>query len=297
MTTFKRALIALDLTHNDEALLSYAGFISKPLHTESAYFMHIIPDFTQPDKIETDPEFQKIIRPEFPVDEQVKERLVKEVETCFGKHPEIKTQVEVIEGKPYQKLLHWVDVKNIELLMAGQKKVNQGSGIAVKRVARNAACNVLFVPETAKPEIHEIIVPVDFSDNSSRALRVALDLKKTLPGVTVTTVHIVPQPAAVYYAPEFNDPRFAKLLMQTARESHITFLEKNRLQSGDIKEVFIEDSYANIPRHVAEFAGSGKFDLMIIGATGHSAFNQLFFSSVTESVVERCREMPILVVR
>lgn len=297
MTTYQRALIALDLTHNDEALLSYTGFISKPFHTVSAYFVHIIPDFTQPDKVDIDPDFQKIVHPEFPVDEHVKEKLVKEVETHFGSPPGVKVQVEVIEGKPYQKLLHWVDVKNIELLVAGHKKVDQGSGIAVKRVARNAACNVLFVPETAKPEIHEILVPVDFSDNSSRALRVALDLKKSLPEVNVTTVHIVPQPAAVYYAPEFNDPRFAKLLMQTARESHITFLEKNRLQSGDIKEVFIEDSYANIPRHIAEFADPGKFDLMILGATGHSAFNQLFFSSVTESVVERCREIPVLVVR
>ena len=295
MTTFKTAMAALDLTPNDEALLTFSSYLSRPFQMEKIYFLHIIPDFTQPG--EMDEELRQILQPVLPVDEQIRDRLKKEVEAHFGEPSGVEQFVDVVEGKPYQKMIHWVDVKNVELLIAGNKKVNKGAGIAVRRVARNAPCNVLFVPENTRPSIRRIMVPVDFSDNSSRALRVATDLKKNLPDVTVTTVHIVPQPAAVYYAPEFNDPRFSKLLMQTARESQISFMQKNRIAEEGVKEEFIEDTYANIPRHIAEYAQTHGFDLIIMGATGHSAFNNLFFSSLTESMIERCKETSILVVR
>ncbi len=58
--------------------------------------------------------------------------------------------VEVREGKPYQKLLHWLCIKDADLLIIGQKKNPGKSELTAKRVARTAPTSVLIVPEKEK---------------------------------------------------------------------------------------------------------------------------------------------------
>ena len=64
------------------------------------------------------------------------------------------------------------------MLVVGKKEVSEGSGITARRVARNAACNILFLPVNSFQEVEHLIVPIDFSSNSLQALHTAPGYQK-----------------------------------------------------------------------------------------------------------------------
>ena len=63
-----------------------------------------------------------------------------------------------MEGIPYEKLIHWIKVKEIDLLVVGHKEVSDGSGITAKRVARTSKCNVIFVPEDFNKKLEYLVL-------------------------------------------------------------------------------------------------------------------------------------------
>jgi hypothetical protein len=65
--------------------------------------------------------FQKLFAPEYPIDEKVKDKLSLDAQEILGEEPPFPFKVEVREGKPYEKLLHWIDIKEIQLLVVGRK--------------------------------------------------------------------------------------------------------------------------------------------------------------------------------
>jgi nucleotide-binding universal stress UspA family protein len=179
MALFSRALLALDLSETDDTILRYFAYLQPIMQTRQVYFLHIMPDFINPQKEEA--VFQKLFNPEHPIDEKMREEITGQVEKQFGKLKNISLAVEVIEGKPYEKLIHWTKVKDIDLLVTGIKKVSEGSGITPRRVARHSECSILFVPREAALSVQRILVPMDFSENSLRALRTAIDLSREVP--------------------------------------------------------------------------------------------------------------------
>lgn len=80
--------------------------------------------------------------------------------------------------------------KNIGLLIVGQKQETRGSGITARKLANNARCHVLFVPGIALREGQRLLVPVDFSEGSAKALHLALEWKSRQEGIEVTVLHI-----------------------------------------------------------------------------------------------------------
>jgi nucleotide-binding universal stress UspA family protein len=52
----------------------------------------------------------------------------------------------------------------------------------------------------------------------------------------------------------------------------------------------------NTARHITNFAMLNETDLIIMGAQGHSSWENLWFGSVTENVVETAIS-PVLVIR
>ena len=116
-------------------------------------------------------EFHKLFAPEYPVDEKIRDKIALDVQDTFESLKGIDLSIEVREGAPYEKLIHWTDVKDVDLLVVGQKQTSEGSGITAKRVARKSKCNVLFIPEKASSDISNILVPIDFSDNSAKAFK------------------------------------------------------------------------------------------------------------------------------
>lgn len=295
MNAFSRSLVALDLSLMDKKLLEYVASMTGILETQKVYFVHIIPDLNVPKNI--DAEFHKLFAPEYPVDEKIRDKIALDVEGAFGQLKGIELSVEVREGSPYDKLIHWTDVKDIDLLIVGKKQVSEGSGITVKRVARNTECNVLFVPEKATNEIDRILVPVDFSDNSAKALRAAVDICESLPGTKVTCLYVVDLPIDDYYSRSLQNVGYKAVLMDAAQQAYDKFIEENNFDLDLIEPVFVENYFQNTAQHIHEYATKHPCELIIVGAQGHTAFQNFLYGSVTERLVEKITETPLMIVR
>ncbi len=295
MDKLLRTLVALDLTATDRPVLKMTKVLTEPLGIGNLYVLHVMPDFTAPKH--SDVEFHKLFSPNYPVDEKIKNKLFLDVEDALGNIPYLEMEVDVVEGKPYEKLLHWLEVKQIDLLVLGHKKNSLGSGITGKRTARKANVNILFVPEKIKHPITNILVPIDYSELSARAMQQALAISKEMENSTVTALHVVDQPSAIYYDPTFETIEFSHLLKDAAVGSYKRFLQEFHLEGRKINPEFVENEMNSFSKHIREFAIENEIGLIIMGAKGHSGLNSLLFGSVTESLLDRCKEIPIMVVR
>jgi nucleotide-binding universal stress UspA family protein len=295
MARFKRTLIALDLSKNDATMLRTVANLVRHLEIEVIYLLHVMPDFTKP--MNMDVEFYKLFNPDYPVDEKVRDKLKMDFEEIFKPEKPLESNADVLEGKPFEKLIHWIEIKLIDLLVVGQKKVSLGSGITAKRVARATKTNILYIPENQSGVIRRILVPLDYSKEGVNALRTALDLSYSIGNVEVTALHVIPQPSAIFYDPTWEYGAFQQALRTSAKHSFDLFINENGFEGHRLNAVFLDDDYNSISRHIHEYSVENHTDLIVMGAMGHTALNNLIFGSVTESLVERCKEKMILVTR
>lgn len=295
MTLFSRALLALDMSETDGSLLRYFAYLQPFIDVRQIYFVHIIPDFIVPQK--EDAAFQRLFNPEFPIDEKMRAEIAEAIKDSFEDRKNLGLTIEVIEGKPYEKLLHWTQVKDIDLLVTGLKKVSEGSGITPRRVARHSQCNILFVPTDAPAKTQHILVPTDFSDNSLRALHVAIELSRELEGAKITLLHVVDLPSESYYLRTPPERGFTAMLHDVAQETFNKLMIEHNISKESLQFVILDNYYINIATHIAEYSDANSADLLILGAQGHSAFEQFLYGSVTERLVEKYRNKPILIVR
>jgi len=293
--SFDRALVALDLSKMDTPMLRYLAGLVPVLGIKRLYFLHVMPDFSSPTKL--DVEFHKLFNPEYPVDERVRDKLQLDIQEALGDLPGLEWSVEVREGKPYQKLIHWIEVKEVDLLIVGKKQQSEGSGITAKRVARHTDCHVLFVPPDAAPRFEHLIVPIDFSENAYRALQVGLDLKHRQDNAELGALYIVEMPLEDYYVRGALQTGYRGVLMESAQTAYNHFIQEHRLNDAEISPIFVQNDYGNISSHLAEYLEEHPTDLVIQGAQGHSAFENFLYGSVTEKLLDKLRTRPILIIR
>ncbi|MEY3323543.1 MAG: hypothetical protein RLZZ417_3126 [Bacteroidota bacterium] len=291
--TFPIILAALDLSLQDNQILKVLKTVGELTASEKAYLLHVSPDFSVPENLEST--YHQIFNSKMPVDERMREDILQRVEETWDKYPAFSYSVEVREGKPYQKLMHWLSIKDADLLIIGQKKLPGKSGLTAKRVARTAPTSVLIVPEKER-SFKWILVPMDFSEHSKKALNMALAMQAKKPDISITALHIVEQPPADFYNQALVDSTFREALREAANKSFeklfstIPGAERIRLE-------LIDNHYHNPGIHIQEFAKNGEYDLILMGAQGHSMLKSMLFGSVTEAVVEKNEDQHILILR
>lgn len=297
MKDINRMMIAFDLSDMDKQLLKYTNNLIQFLGIEKIYMLHVMPDMALPSN--QDLEFHKLFSSKYPVDEKVKDKITMDIAEALPIEKAFDLDIHVVEGQPYQKLLQWMDLKEVDLIVVGQKRKSGGSGITAKRVARHAHCNILFVPEQVKPEIRRILVPIDFSNCSAKALRTAIECKHNAWDETeVIGLHVMDLPPVDYMGqPLLNGDGFKKVLESSAHDAYRSMMEKWDLDPKEVQFVNTENCCNNTALGILEYAKVNNADLIMMGAQGHSALNNFFFGSVTEKLVDRNTEKPVLIIR
>lgn len=295
MQKFRRVLTALDLSKQDKVLLRFLSINASLLGIDKTYFLHIMPDFSAPKQL--DVAFQKLFAPEYPIDEKVRDKLCLDAKEILGEDCPFSFDVEVIEGKPYEKLLHWTNVKEINLLIVGKKDISEGSGITAKRVARNTKNNILFVPIDSTPDINRILVPLDFSQHSFNAIQTALALKAKDDNLSVEAVYVVDLPPEDYYSRSKSGTGYRGILLESAQSAFETFINEYNINPNHFKMTYLENTSNSVVHHLKMAAEQQEGTLVLMGAKGHSPFETFLFGSVTEKLVGIPLKSPILIVR
>lgn len=294
ISSIKRVLVATDLTEMDDKLLSFVRQISERVKIEKIYLTHIIPNMLVPANAEL--AFHKMFSSGYPIDEKVRDVLLGKSSQYF-EGTDIDVAFEVVEGKAYQKLLEMIELKNIDLLVVGNKEQSEGSGITARRIARKAKCNILFIPENIPEKINEILVPIDFSKNSARALKNALSLSNG--NTLVTAVNIIQMLHTDYYTGLAMNIDFRESMREKAIDAfddfqleYVSNKDRDRLKT----EVVINET-DNVTTQLKDYLRRHKFDLIVMGAKGHTLFELFLMGSVTESFVDSYAKTPVLVIR
>jgi nucleotide-binding universal stress UspA family protein len=144
--------------------------------------------------------------------------------------------------------------------------------------------------------ITRILVPVDFSSHSDRALRYATRLAAQS-GASIELLHVVDNPFASgawtseVYVPEL--PQMIETLLGEANK-RLTALKSVPASKGIAVETRVMPGQ---PAHtILDHAHAGAFDLIVMGTHGRTGFSHLFVGSVAERVVRRA-PCPVLTVR
>ncbi len=141
-------------------------------------------------------------------------------------------------------------------------------------------------------KVKRILVPIDFSDCSMKALQYALPLAREHQA-TLTLLHVLTPPVG---ASELGAVNYAEL-EATLRESGETQLAKLAADEGR-RDVTIETlvRVGSPTLEIIETARSLPADLIVISTHGRTGLKHVFLGSVTEHVVQRA-PCPMFVVR
>ena len=138
-------------------------------------------------------------------------------------------------------------------------------------------------------QIKKILVPLDGSENSFRALNDAIYLARQC-GAIITGLFVIPvYPRAFYDAMDPIRVNITKNAKKTMEKSKLTAAKKGIVFRSKIM-------YGSPAFDIVNFAKEKKFHLIMIGSRGRSGIREAFLGSVSNAVVHKSK-IPVMVVK
>lgn len=285
MKATKKVLVALDGTDFNKSLQQHTALFANKLGAEKVLGVHIVPVVKIADTVTVDARHP--LSPAAPAVEMIREKVKSQTDVlkkCCGK---AEVGIAIREGQPYSALVKLAEEMEADLLVMSRKETSSGSGITAKKIARKVSADLLFVPENISTTIEKIMVAVDFSENSARAVEKALFLAQQLhidePVVCLNIMDIPP----LSRVGEMDIYSLAgKSILEISRERYDHFLKKHQLKASRLEPLFVESWDKDLGLTIRSTGHEIGADLLVMGAHGHRAIQRFFLGSVTESLVE-----------
>ena len=143
-------------------------------------------------------------------------------------------------------------------------------------------------------QIRTILVPVDFSDHSSHALDMALDVAKAFGGARVHLLHCYQvQPVGVSPYGIVMPESFDRDIREAASRQLEAWRQRAAAGGAEV-EVHLSSMFPSIA--IAETAGEVGADLIVMGTRGLSGIKHVLLGSVAERTL-RTAPCPVLTVK
>lgn len=227
--------------------------------------------------------------------EDMKQKLEKEtVDKIKAMIPEgIREKSDIIPmvrfGKPYNEILQVAKEENVDLLVigthgrAGVDRVLMGS--VAEKIVRKAHCPVMVIKGKKYAGFKRIIVPVDFSDCSRRALEYAIATAGAHKS-RLTVLHISEESFVEPYINAANSEEEADEIMKEIDQVTKTRYDEF-LKTVDLGEVEHEKLLMKgVPEtEIVEIAMEQQADLVVMGTYGRAGIKHILIGSTAEEVV------------
>jgi nucleotide-binding universal stress UspA family protein len=208
-------------------------------------------------------------------------------------------QNQVDDDSAAERIVAYAAAEDIDLIVMsthGRRGVQRMLlGSVTEEVVRTAPCPVLAVrsdgDEAPSPIVRRILVPVDFSDASSAAVRHANALAQTH-GAEIDLLHVVEQ--VVYPSAYGVEPAYFPTQEVLGRvERTLGEMAREGLAHGDVSASAVV-GYA--PLTILDHADEHDIDLIVIATHGRSGLDRMLLGSVTERVLRRA-SAPVFIVK
>jgi nucleotide-binding universal stress UspA family protein len=293
MKNYTNLLIGLDLTQMDAVLLRYASFLVRALpNIKQVYFFHNI-RFDYPEEAEALMEELERPLPEL-IEEEIKER----VETHFVEDGQSLDLSVIIKNhnSTAEQVSKTVKEKQIQLSLFGKKLSYRGAGLVASKLLRQPAfkSDLLVLPETAPHRIEHILVPVDFSAASKKALQSAYSFGQAI-NATLACQHVYTIPN--HYFPFIPVQGFRKTMEEEAEEQYKKFRKGLDKTLQDIPCTFTYAQNRTTAETIYDHAINKNKDLVVIGSHGKSAVPTVLLGSTAIQVLQFEFHIPVLITR
>jgi nucleotide-binding universal stress UspA family protein len=287
-----KILVSLDLSKMDEVLIRFTCYTARMMKSSRVYFMHIAAELDVPEELK-----KKWGTSVAPVDENILYNVEQQVADLFEPLAGCETVVEVHEGNPTDKLIKLAQKKDVDLLILGHKQGHKGSGATPMKVLRAANRSVLMVPGLLPKKMDKILVPVDFSDHSRRALMQALTVQDNseIP-LEVVCQHVYDLPSG-WHTTGKSEEEFAAIMRRHAEDNFQKFLKKLPEANRDLRCEFVQDDNHDPVKEIYDQAIREQADLIVVGSKGKTAAAAALMGSVAERLAEYNTNIPLLIVK
>ena len=140
----------------------------------------------------------------------------------------------------------------------------------------------------------KILVPVDGSKNSLKALKYAINLANSLNSSSTITVVSVHDDASFYYIDQFASYEEIRKILIENSQTELKPAQK-LLANTDIKHSFIIE-IGNVSETIINIANKEKVSLIVLGSRGKSEISDVLLGSVSNRVSHKAKQ-PVLIVK
>jgi nucleotide-binding universal stress UspA family protein len=294
----RQALIGLSLSERDTAVLAFFRMWVDHIPVESAYFLHIVPDFSK--YVPFPEEVQPSWEPDYEIGEELTHHMKQQVDRQAPNLEKIFTEFDVKEGDPLEELLLTQRDQQADLTFIGQQSGTPYHQILARNLARKVQGNALIIPEHTNPQLKHIMVPLDFSNDSIFAFETALAIAQEWNSpVEISAVHVFDLPDLSVYKISRTPEQFKHMMVENREEAFEAFLKKYAIEDTHVQvnDVLLEQEHPQIAQTLFEHAKKQAVDLIVMGAKGHSKVELLLMGSVTEQLLSLNDEIPTLIVK
>ena len=264
-------LVATDFTPRSQRAVRRAGILAGQ-HGGKLVLMHVIDG---PDPHEVVPDLREAQR-----------MIVEQIAVVPELHG-ISCEPLVVGGCPPDAILDAAAAHEADLVVVGAalKATARHSERTVRSLIRKAPCPVLVVRQPAAGPYRRVVVPVDFSDASARALQTVASLKP-LNGTHVTVVHAFealgkPKLSGFGVAREHIDSYVENWRSSFAEEVE-TFLGADGLADRDWSRRVEEGPPDKV---IVRLTARMPSTLVVMGTHARTGIRKAFLGSVTEDVL------------
>ncbi|MBB6681628.1 universal stress protein [Aequorivita sp. 609] len=281
-----RLMVALDLTEMDPILLQYVNFLCEVWNIEHLYFTHNIKQYKLYDL------YDEFLEEGITLEDIVDRGLQKTIDKYYT--ASVPNTVLITTDDYTESILsHLAKEYRIDIMVLGNKDELQGTGALNQKLVRMLDANVLLVPEEAKHEMNNVLVPTDFSSASARCFAVAGSLVERSEG-KIEGLHVYNIPS--FFFPYINSEKAIDKTKNHLKDKVKQFRKKYKL-SENIPFKYIDREGYSVVEAIELHAEKTDADIVVVSARGGSNITSLFVGSVTNDLLIRNRKMPLLVIR
>lgn len=285
MKNLKKIALAADLTEMDETILRFIKGYDKLFDFDELCIIHQI------EIEEVSAELQAVLdKKGLTLEQLIRKEIQSNVDAVFGSE---NTHIHIyIHPRPdFSELVHWVNKSKFDLFFLGKKMGLEGSGVFSSKMVRLLSCNLILVPETAKPTITKIISPIDFSSYSSRVLEVS-ELIASNTDAELIPLHILR--IGIHYFPFLgSEKKIQKSLEKEAMEKFAKLKKKTNV-NAELETLLVESE--PIGTAIFKKAKEYKADLIIISKKGKSDDSDLLLGSVAEDLISNEKNITVAII-
>jgi nucleotide-binding universal stress UspA family protein len=286
---FNKILVPVDFSEFSDKAVTYALYLAETFSAQLTLLHAIVLHYEGADELEQFREYEKVV--------ELQEARIHEQ---FRKHHQqakrngVSIDSTVLRGvSAADAILEFIGNTNYDLVVMGThgrtgvKKWFYGS--VTEKVVQHSPTPVLTMHNSwNKYTIGKILVPVDFSDYSKRAVKSSMELAGGF-NAQLVFLHIIAQEVhPAYYATSY-DSLF--IIDPKLRERSIHNLKKFVGKEIQNAEFVIGEGRAY--KEIVEYAEESNCDLILMATRGLTGLEHLLIGSTTERVV-RLAKCPVL---